>query len=283
MRIRNLLFPIDFSERSRATAPFVYAFAKLYDSRVILVHAYQAAPPFPEVGGVMVDDCAALEPITRRRLQQFAEEELPKVNTLLIAAPGSPSEVIRAEATAHRVDLLAMPTHGYGGFRRLLLGSVTARMLRNLDVPIWTDAHVPEPSHRAHPQPRRILAAIDLKPEGQRAAEFALELGRDTRAEVEVVHAVAEGEPIPEAAGAHLKEIVEVAASTHAVEMDRRLSTVDLRMGDPNPATRLRDLALRRRADLLVIGRGAIQDRLDRFSSHAYDIIRESPCPVISV
>ncbi|HXE63074.1 MAG TPA: universal stress protein [Bryobacteraceae bacterium] len=283
MRIRNLLFPIDFSERSRATAPFVYALAKLYDSRVILVHAYQAAPPFPEVAGVTVDDCGALEPITQRRLRQFAEEQLPNVNTLLIAAAGSPSDVIRTEATARRVDLVAMPTHGYGGFRRLLIGSVTARMLRKLDVPIWTDAHVPEPSHRAHPQPRRILAAIDLKPQSQRAAEFALQLGRDTQAEVEVVHAVAEGVTVPEAAGPHLEEIVEVAASTQAVEIDRRFSTVDLRMGDPNPAIRLRDLALRRRADLMVIGRGAIQNRLDGFSAHAYDIIRESPCPVISV
>jgi len=54
-------------------------------------------------------------------------------------------------------------------------------------------------------------------------------------------------------------------------------------VGDPDPAARLRDLALRKRADLIVIGRGAIQGPLDRFGAHAYEIVRESPCPVISV
>jgi len=38
-----------------------------------------------------------------------------------------------------------------------------------------------------------------------------------------------------------------------------------------------------RSADLLVIGRGAIQENLGRLRAHAYAIIRQSPCPVVSV
>jgi len=45
----------------------------------------------------------------------------------------------------------------------------------------------------------------------------------------------------------------------------------------------IRDLALRNRADLVVIGRGAIRTGLGRLYAHSYDIIRESPCPVLSV
>lgn len=283
MLIRNILFPIDFSLHPRATAPFVHALAKFYGSRVILVHAFQSAPPFPEVAGITVDDYGALEPVCRRMLRQFAESELPKVNTLSIAAAGSPCKVICNEAMVHHVDLIAMPTHGYGGFRRLLLGSVTARVLRSVDVPVWTDAHAPDPSHRAHPQPRRILAAVDLKSGSQRAAEFALQMGRDTGAEVEIVHAALAGVTVPSHVDTQLQGIVESAASAHGLQMEQRPSSIDLAMDDPNPAIRLRDLALRRRADLMIIGRGAIQSRLDRFGAHAYDIVRESPCPVISV
>jgi len=65
--------------------------------------------------------------------------------------------------------------------------------------------------------------------------------------------------------------------------VQQRPSTINLAMDDPNPAIRLRDLALQRRADLMVIGRGAIQRRLDQFGARAYDIVRESPRPVISV
>ncbi len=283
MVIRNILFPIDFSDRSRATAPFVYSLAKLYDARVILVHAYEAVPPFPETAYAMEPDYEALEEESRRRLRQFAESELPKLNSLCVVPFGPPAEVIRTEAMAHRVDLIAMPTHGYSGFRRLLLGSVTARVLRDVDVPIWTDAHAPEPSHRAHPQPRRILAAVDMRSGSNRATEYALELARDTGAEVEIVHAATEGFVTPRDVGNRLQGIVQGAASSKAVQVEERQSIVDVRTGDPNPAIRLRDLALRRRADLMVIGRGAIQNRLDRFGAHAYDIVRESPCPVISV
>ena len=36
-------------------------------------------------------------------------------------------------------------------------------------------------------------------------------------------------------------------------------------------------------ADLIVIGRGVIQKTLGRLRSGAYSIIREAPCPVISI
>ena len=284
MFIRNILFPIDFSDRSLAAAPFVYALAKFYDARVILVHACEAAMPgLPESAYITAVCYETVESDSRTRLRKFADSELPKLNTLCLASVGYPWRVIGSEAAVYGADLIAMPTHGYSGYHRLLLGSVTARVLRELRVPVWTDAHAPEPSHRAHPQPRRILAAVDLGAESSRTAEFALQLGRDTGAEVEIVHAAPEGVAIAAAAGARLQAILENAASARAVQLEQNQSSIDLMMGDPNPAVRLRDLALRRRADLVVIGRGAIQSRRSRFGGHAYEIVRESPCPVISV
>jgi nucleotide-binding universal stress UspA family protein len=224
----------------------------------------------------------AIESASRNQLRKFADSQLPKLDTLCLASVGHPAKVILSEAAIYSADLIAMPTHGYGGFRRLLLGSVTARILRELRVPVWTDAHAPEPSHRAHPQPRRILAAVDLGAESAHTTEFALQLGRDMNAEVEVVHAAAEGVSAPREAGARLQNILERAASAQAVQLEQNPSTIDLIMGETDPAVRLRDLALRRRADLMVIGRGAIQSPFDRFGAHSYEIVRESPCPVIS-
>jgi nucleotide-binding universal stress UspA family protein len=39
----------------------------------------------------------------------------------------------------------------------------------------------------------------------------------------------------------------------------------------------------RREADLLVIGRGSSHGMLGRLRTNAYSIIRQSPCPVVSV
>jgi nucleotide-binding universal stress UspA family protein len=187
MLFRNILFPIDFSERSYAAAPFIHALARFYDSRVILVHVCETGtPPFPASAYVTGVCYEAIESDSRKRLRKFADSQLPKLDTLCVASVGHPAKVILSEAAIYSADLIAMPTHGYGGFRRLLLGSVTARILRELRVPVWTAAHAPEPSHRAHPQPRRILAAVDLGAESARITEFALRLGRDMNAEVEV-------------------------------------------------------------------------------------------------
>jgi nucleotide-binding universal stress UspA family protein len=41
--------------------------------------------------------------------------------------------------------------------------------------------------------------------------------------------------------------------------------------------------AIGHNADLIVIGRGVIQKKLGRLRSDAYSIIREAPCPVISI
>jgi len=50
-----------------------------------------------------------------------------------------------------------------------------------------------------------------------------------------------------------------------------------------NIAEGVREEARRHGADLLVIGRGVLHETLGRLRTHAYGIIRQAPCPVISV
>ena len=45
----------------------------------------------------------------------------------------------------------------------------------------------------------------------------------------------------------------------------------------------VREEALQHGADLVVIGRGALQGPLGRLRTHSYGIIRHAPCPVLSI
>ena len=45
----------------------------------------------------------------------------------------------------------------------------------------------------------------------------------------------------------------------------------------------VREEALQHGADLVLIGRGALQGTLGRLRTHAYGIIRNAPCPVLSI
>ena len=130
-----------------------------------------------------------------------------------------PGSVIAEYAEDEKMDLIAMPTHGYGAFRRLLLGSVTAKVLHDSKVPVWTAAHAPEPSHRAHPKPRHVLCALGLKPESRHTLEMAIGIASDADATVELVHVAPEGEISALNTEERLQEILVDAARTELVKI----------------------------------------------------------------
>ena len=283
----KVLFPVDFSERSRAAAPFALSMAQRYKSGVVLLHAFE--PPPPLYGGMNtvypVDyDFSSMEIEMRVKLLDFAKEYLPRVEVACVTETGFPAPVITRYASENGVTLIAMPTHGYGPFRRALLGSVTAKVLHDSQVPVWTDAHTPEPSHRAHPQPRHILVALDLKPESRLTLETALEIAKNSGATVEIVHAAPEGEITALHSEAQLTEVVAQAAREALVGVTQEAGEgIEVVVDAGSVAKLLRSVALRKRSDLIVIGRGAIQEGISRFRANAYEIVREAPCPVISV
>ena len=54
-------------------------------------------------------------------------------------------------------------------------------------------------------------------------------------------------------------------------------------VGGGDPAAVVHAAAEEHAADLVVIGRGAVADGAGRLRTHSYSIIRQSPCPVVSV
>ena len=285
---QHILFPVDFSERSDAAAPFVLSMAQRNHARVTTIHVVQPAPPiYGAMNSVYPDtiDYVEIQNILRKRLREFAENELPKVETVAVVEVGDPAAVIAEYAAAHHVDLIAMPTNGYGAFRRMLLGSVTAKVLHDAKVPVWTAAHAPEPSHRAHPLPRHIVVALDLRPESRETMARALELAQNSGADLEILHVAPEGETVPEAAERRVQDVVAEVAREQVVKVHQDSG------GEPGViltggsiAVQLRAVAIRKRADLVVIGRGSIQAGImHRLLANSYDIIREAPCPVLSV
>lgn len=284
----RILFPVDFSERLQATAPYVLSFARRYGSAVTLFHAIEPLPPlyagmhtiYP--ANVNHDEIMA---DVRGRLREFAECELPKTDVTCETVVDEPAHAIATFAASHGVSLIAIPTHGYGVFRRTLLGSVTAKVLHDCAVPVWTSAHTPEPSHRAHPQPRRILCAVDLKEESRKILDFAIGLATDARATIEFLHIAPEGVVDAGAAELRMQELAADTARERQIDIEQNAAVeVQTMLAGGHIASVVRDVALRKRIDLVVIGRGFIHSHgSERFKANSYGIIRESPCPVISV
>jgi nucleotide-binding universal stress UspA family protein len=105
------------------------------------------------------------------------------VNVGLEIRAGKPAdEIVRL---GNRMDLVVMATHGRGGLKRLLVGSVTEDVIRRLEVPILVTR--PGTTIRTW---NRLVVALDGSPRSEQILEDVVPLARRLKASVELVQAV---------------------------------------------------------------------------------------------
>src|SRR4051794_24356761 len=143
--IKHILFPVDFSDQNFNVAPYVACMAQRYGARVTLLHAMElptaAYPAWPVYGAAI--DLQGMEDDRRLRLESFQQSVFEPVDTARVMLEGDPAWRTTEFVEKENVDLVMMPTHGYGPFRQFLLGSVTAKVLHDVKCAVWTSAHVP--------------------------------------------------------------------------------------------------------------------------------------------
>jgi len=289
MNLERILFAVDLSNQSLRAAPFVKMLASRFEAEVVLLHVLELPPSWlvsqeSATWGTLINS-AELRDEKSKLLGQFLREEFAGVSTRPVIGEGDAAQQILCQARLSGVGLIMMPTHGYGPFRSLLLGSVTAKVLHDATCPVWTGVHRPEWQAQAKDRLHRVLCAVDTTPKDVAIVKWASELARHEAAEVCLVHAI---HNVPTGcrtyAGENLDErLVQSAQSQLARLQDSAGVSLEIAVQIGDPATVVHNAAAQWQADLVVIGRGAIQKPLGRLRSNAYAIIRESPCPVVSV
>jgi nucleotide-binding universal stress UspA family protein len=270
--IDKILFPVDFSDACRSAARYVEAFAGRFEAEVMLLHVVG-------MGEHMLAE--ELLPQRRTQLNAYLANELKYFTTQRICVIGDdPAQEIAAAARRWQPNLVMLPTHSPGTFDRLLLGSVTATLLQDLDCPIWTSVHsetlIPLEQIHFH----RILCAVDLTDRSRHVLNWAASLRAEYDADLGIVHATA---AMPTGVIAvSMEEELERSVSRQAKEEINKLQTtagtaarVFIDSGDP--ATVVANAAKEFNPDLLVLGRH------QGGPHHDWAILRESLCPVVSI
>jgi nucleotide-binding universal stress UspA family protein len=202
-----------------------------------------------------------------------------------VVLEGDPAVRMTEFAHSEGVNLIIMPTHGYGPFRRFILGSVAAKVLHDADCAVLTSAHIEEEPPPEAMAFRNVLCAIDFGPQSRATLDWAVQFAEKFDSRLHVVHAM----PSLESGPAHyFDEDLVAACDRSAKENVYQLlegigdrAEVLIRHGEVTKV--VRSAAESVKADLVVIGRHSDPGILGRLHSHAYSIVRESPCPVVSV
>ena len=107
---------------------------------------------------------------------------------------GEPAQLITDFAHHQGVDMIMMPTRGYGPFRNLLLGSVTAKVLHDAECPVWTSAHTDQPVVRDHVRGRSVVCAVDATPKSVPLMQWAAEWSKAAGASYRLIHVIPSAE-----------------------------------------------------------------------------------------
>ena len=267
MKIASILCPTDYSEPSRHAMEYAVAIAHWSGARIVPLH-------------VAVEEYATVPAVVGRGQDQAADTQ--------IVYGSSPAETIADFAASSSPDLIVIGTHGAGGFRHLLLGSVTETILRVVDCPVLV---VPPHAHATAELPfRRVLSAVDFSPSSLAALQLASSVAEDCRAELDVLHVIDE----PDEYALFVARAYDV--HRHAEARTRRIAD-RLRQIAPPTAPRGSRLQIRIArgvahdeilrvawescADLIVLGVG--RGKAPAFGSTVNHVVRHGRCAVLTV
>ena len=267
IEFRQILFPVDFSDHTRAIAPSVKAMAGHFGAEITVLHVKDNAEPGSDPRAV---------------LEQFVARELGGVRVTQQIVQGDSAEEIVNYARKRHIDLIMIPTRGHGVFRAMLLGSITAKVLHDVTCPVWTGVHAEE--LMSHPPDRwkRLLCAVDDADDRDvPVVKWAGEFVRLQAMDLRLVHVVAGAEGMwTPGTDAGMYEFLFDAARRRLAELQAKAgTTVETMLIGGTVGGTVHQAALESQADLIVIGRSASH----KLRSNAYAIIRQAPCPVISI
>jgi universal stress protein A len=132
----TILCPIDFSEPSTIGLDVAVLMAERIDAEILLVHVIppvpvaalpQASPAF-DIGAYEKE----LTKSAKSRLKELAEKNIQSdIKVRSVVVTGDPAQEIDHIGANEDVSMIVMASHGESGWRRLVFGSVTEKVIRS--------------------------------------------------------------------------------------------------------------------------------------------------------
>jgi nucleotide-binding universal stress UspA family protein len=225
---------------------------------------------------------------TGRRLRRYWPD------ATVVKVKARPADGILREAERFRADVIVIGWRGHGTFQRLLMGSVSRRVVERATCPVLV-------VRRRVREVRRVVIGVDGSADARRAVDFVCGLGPDRKALVTVVGVVEPvGLPTSGILPASIRGTLRRNAAMMTTELIRRArrdaaaAAATVRRAGWRVRTEIRSgaalvellaAAEQWRGDVLVVGARGTRGGLERvlLGSVAAGILNRSPRPVVVV
>ena len=291
LKINRILCPIDFSEFSVKAYDYAQSLAWHYKASLLLEHVTESLTPmypyyaFPNA---YLEISQQLRSNAEQQLQEFAKTHTrPGVQPECSVHEGDVASVILDLAEVQAVSLIVMGTHGLRGIDRVLLGSVTDKVLRKAYCPVLA---VRKPVHALVSQAevpdviplQRVLCCTDFSDPSAQALELAVSLAEEYEGELTLVHVLENVAASADVENEIAKAMENLDKQISPETRNHCTTKAVARIG--KPYQQILELALETRTDLVVMGvRGRNALDLAVFGSTTYRVVQLGPCPVLVV
>jgi nucleotide-binding universal stress UspA family protein len=144
---KRILVCLDGSKLAEQIMPYAIEEAIRFQGKLVLLQVVQEpvafSPGIPGEGSVPVETDTMAERtkealnIARDYLERLAAPLHKRgIQVKTVAIPGTAGEAILDYANTNSINLIAIATHGRGGLRRAVFGSVADRVLRESGLPV---------------------------------------------------------------------------------------------------------------------------------------------------
>ncbi|HZC24818.1 MAG TPA: universal stress protein [Candidatus Binatia bacterium] len=291
LEIKLILCPVDFSEFSVRAYQYALSLAEHYGAKVVAQHIVELTRyPYADyvaTTGDYAEFCRALHDGARQQLEAFLKAHGPgPTHSEFVVHEGTAPDSILSYAEKRKADLIVIGTHGRRGYDRLVLGSVTNRVMRRTSCPVLaictpqqqSAAETQKHTHQLH----RVLFCTDFSENSERAFRYAVSATEEYNAELIVLHVLEEIQNSSKVQAA-LATIREQLDKMIQQEIPKALKIkTAVRVG--KPYQQIIELAEKTHTDTIVMGvrgRGAVD--LAVFGSTTYRVLQLGPCPVLAV
>lgn len=301
----KILLATDGSDTARAATDFLLALPLPPNTEVTVMTVVKEVLHADEVQKLSAEHREAFDQATEAadaEVRRLLDAEVERVRQAGLGASGQvrrghPAEEIVRLASELRSDIVTVGSHGWGGAKRFLLGSVSDRVFEYAPCsvlvvkPATADAQ-PASAAAGKDRPWRLLLAYDDSPPARKAVELCASLPLPSQAEIHAITVMPMIRMYRQDIRQQLswmwqnkKRAAETALQSVATQVGAKDITVSTELTeDANVSQGVLDAAARHRSDLIVVGHKG-KKAFERFltGSVTARIAHHAPCSVLSV